>query len=259
MLRVAIIGTGNLARHLYDAFSACPTIDIIQIVGRNTKELKHFVKSAATSTDFKNIAEADVYIVAVSDTAIPIISKYLTNKEGLVAHTAGSVSIDILSGHHRYGVFYPLQTFSKGRKVDMTSVPFCLEAHDESDLALLKRMAGEISKKHFEVDSQQRKSLHLAAVFVNNFTNHLYQIGKEICDEKELPFDILHPLIRETADKLEQLSPYDAQTGPARRGDSETIEKHLKQLKNPEYKKVYEVLSESIETLYGENTNPQNI
>jgi len=251
MLRVVIIGTGNLARHLYNAFSACPTVDIVQIVGRNTKELKQFVKSAATSTNFENIADADVYIIAVSDSAIPIISKYLTSKEGFVVHTAGSVSIDILSEHHRYGVFYPLQTFSKERKVDMNSVPFCLEAHDEADLDLLKRMAGVLSKKNFEVDSPQRKSLHLAAVFVNNFTNHLYQIGKEICDEKELPFNILHPLIRETADKLEQLSPYDAQTGPARRRDFTTIEKHLKQLKNPVHKKVYEVLSESIETLYG--------
>ncbi|WP_373517045.1 DUF2520 domain-containing protein, partial [Pricia sp.] len=106
--------------------------------------------------------------------------------------------------------------------------------------------------------SEQRKVLHLAAVFVNNFTNHLYHIGKEICDEKGLPFEILQPLIQETLDKTEQLTPYDAQTGPARRGDSETLEKHLGQLKNPEYKKVYEVMGESIRKLYREDTNYSN-
>ncbi len=258
MLKVAIIGTGNLAQHLFDAFSACPTIDIVQVVGRNTKALGDFKKSAATSTDFKNIADAAIFIIAVSDTAIPAVSKHLTHTNGLVVHTSGSVSMDALSGHHRCGVFYPLQTFTKNRKVAMNSVPFCLEAHDEADLDLLKKLAGTLSEKVYEVSSEQRKVLHLAAVFVNNFTNHLYHIAKVICDEKGLPFEILLPLIRETLDKTEQLMPYDAQTGPARRGDSETIEKHLKQLKNSRYKKVYEVMSESIGKLYGEDTNPQH-
>ncbi len=258
MLKVAIIGTGNLAQHLFDAFSACPTIDIVQVVGRNTNALGHFKKSAATSTDFKNIAEAAIFIIAVSDTAIPAVSKYLVHKKGLVVHTSGSVSMDALSDHDRYGIFYPLQTFTKDRKVAMNSVPFCLEAHDEADLELLKKLAGKLSEKIYQVSSEQRKVLHLAAVFVNNFTNHLYHIGKEICDEKGLPFEILQPLIQETLDKTEQLTPYDAQTGPARRGDSETISKHLEQLKNPEYKKVYEVISESIRKLYREHTNYTN-
>lgn len=252
MLEVAIIGVGNLAQHLYNAFAECPSIDIVQVVGRNAQALDHFEKSAATSTDFKNIADAAIYIIAVSDTAIPTISKYLTHKKGLVVHTSGSVSMDVLADQSRYGVFYPLQTFTKDRKVAINSVPFCLEAHNETDLELLKKLAGRLSEKVYGVDSEQRKVLHLAAVFVNNFTNHLYHIGKEICDEKGLPFEILQPLIQETLDKTEQLSPYDAQTGPARRGDSETIENHLGQLKNSQYKKVYEVLSESIGKLYRE-------
>lgn len=258
MLTVVIIGTGNLARHLFDAFSTCRTISIVQFVGRNAKALEHFEKSVSTSTDFKNIAEADVFIVAVSDTAIRSVSKYLTNKKGLVVHTSGSVSIDVLSDRHRSGVLYPLQTFSKDRKVAMESVPFCLEAVDEADLKILKELAGRISEKVYEVDSEQRKALHLAAVFVNNFTNHLYLIGKEICDEKGLPFEILQPLIRETLDKIEQLSPYDAQTGPARRGDSETIAMHLKQLDNSGYHEVYAGLSESIGKLYRKDTNYTN-
>lgn len=250
MLKVAIIGTGNLSRHLFDAFSASPTINIVQVVGRNEKALRHFEPSSTTSTDFKNIAEADLFIIAVSDTAIEPVSKYLTQVKGLVVHTSGSVSINVLSDNHRYGVFYPLQTFTENRKVAMKAVPFCLEANDEADLDLLKKLAHTLSDKVYEVSSEQRKVLHLAAVFVNNFTNHLYHIGKEICDAKGLPFEILQPLIRETADKIEQLMPYDAQTGPARRGDSETIEKHLEELKISGNKKIYKVLSESIRKLY---------
>ncbi len=255
MLNVAIIGTGNLARHLYDAFMVCPTTDIVQVVGRNTKALAYFEKSTATSTDFKNMAEAAIVIIAVSDTAIPKVSEQLLYTKGLIVHTAGSVSMDVLSDHSRYGIFYPLQTFTKDRKAAMNSVPFCLEAHDETDLELLKKLAGELSERVYEVDSEQRKVLHLAAVFVNNFANHLYHIGKEICDQNGLPFEILQPLIEETFYKTEQLTPYDAQTGPARRGDSETIRRHLEQLKNSGHKEVYEVLSESIKKLYNQNTN----
>ncbi len=259
MLNVVIIGTGNLARHLFDSFSACPKIDIVQVVGRNSKALGYFEKSAATSTDFKNIADAAIFIIAVSDTAIPSVSKYLANKKGLVLHTSGSVSINALSGHHRYGVFYPLQTFTKDRKVAMDSVPFCLEAHDETDLDLLKKLTAQLSEKAYEVDSEQRKVLHLAAVFVNNFTNHLYHIGNEICNEKGLAFEILQPLIQETMAKTVQLTPYEAQTGPARRGDLETIEKHLEQLENSGYKEVYGILSKSIGKLYGNDIIPQHI
>ncbi len=258
MLNVAIIGTGNLAQHLFDAFSACPTIDIVQVVGRNAKALGHFEEAAATSTDFKNIADAAIFIIAVSDTAIPAVSKHLSHKKGLVVHTSGSVSMNALSGHHRYGVFYPLQTFSKDREVAMDSVPFCLEAHDQKDLDLLKKLSAKLSEKVYEVDSEQRKVLHLAAVFVNNFTNHLYHIGKEICNEKGLAFEILQPLIQETVSKTEQLTPYDAQTGPARRGDLDTSEKHLEQLENSGHKEVYKVLSESIRKLYQDDTHYTN-
>lgn len=258
MLNVTIIGTGNLAQHFFDAFMACPTINIVQVVGRNAKALEHFEKSAVVSTDFKNIAETPIFIIAVSDTAIPEVSKYLTHTKGLIVHTSGSVSMDALSGHHHYGVFYPLQTFTKNRKIAMNSVPFCLEAHDKADLDLLKKLAGKLSEKVYEVNSEQRKVLHLAAVFVNNFTNHLYHIGKKICDEKGLPFEILQPLIQETLDKAEQLTPYDAQTGPARRGDSETISKHLDELKKSGFGEVYKVLSKSIGKLYGKDTNLQH-
>ena len=146
--------------------------------------------------------------------------------------------------------FILLQTFSKNREVNMSAVPICLEAHHESDIKILEKLAATVSEKVYQVDSERRKALHLAAVFVNNFTNHLYHIGQKICEDSKLPTSILQPLIQETVGKIEQLSPRDAQTGPARRGDDETIKKHLEQLDSSEYKEIYRVMSESIGKLY---------
>lgn len=252
MIRVSILGSGNVARHLLHAFLEIEDAQVVQIIGRNKNALQYFRGQTVTASDFTKILDSDVFVIAVSDDAIASVSEYLKDKKGLVVHTSGSVSMDALSRCGRYGVMYPLQTFSQDREVDMRSVPFCLEAHDEADLNFLKELAGRISGKVYEVDSDQRKALHLAAVFVNNFTNHMYHIGKEICDAKGLPFEILQPLIRETVNKIDQLSPFDAQTGPARRGDSETIKKHLGQLKNSGHGEMYEILSGSIQKLYRE-------
>lgn len=250
MIRISILGTGNVARHLCHAFKAIDTVKIVQVVGRNEKALKTFGSLIDTTSDFTKILEADIYIIAVKDDAVLEVSEHLKGKRGLVVHTSGSVSLDALSPHERHGVFYPLQTFSQDRKVDMKSVPFCLEAHDEPDLGLLEQLSFKISSKVYIVDTDQRLALHLAAVFVNNFTNHLYHIGKEICDKKQLPFEILYPLIRETTAKVGSLSPNDAQTGPARRGDVETMERHMRQLEHSRYEGVYKILSGSIENLY---------
>jgi len=261
MLRISILGTGNVARHLFEAFAAADNVEVEQVIGRNKTALASFGKKAETVSDFTQIADTDIFIIAVKDDAIAEISEYLKEKKGLVVHTSGSVPMAVLSHCPRYGVLYPLQTFSKDRNLAMDSVPFCLEAHDKRDLQLLKKLAGRISGKVYEVDSQQRKALHLAAVFVNNFTNHLYHIGKEICDEKGLPFAILQPLIEETADKIKQLSPYEAQTGPARRADSETMATHLEQvtqLENPTFKDVYEILSASVKKLYRTDDGASN-
>ena len=271
MLRISILGTGNLAGHLVSAFAAVRKVEIVQIIGRHESALKTFedfvpgksnfslseserspdpVNLPPTTSDYSKIAEADVYIISVSDDAIPEVSDFLEDNKGLVVHTSGSVPMNVLSIHENYGVFYPLQTFSRERKLDLKSVPFCLEAKQDADLTILWNLAGLLSEKVYEVDSAQRKSLHLAAVFVNNFTNHLYQIGQSICQEKDLPFELLHPLIEETASKIRELPPYQAQTGPAWRGDVKTVQNHLNQLKNSDYKEVYTAMSESILHLY---------
>ena len=250
MIRVSILGTGNLATHLCQLFLELKDVEVVQIVGRNTKSLQSLKKRTAITSNFKDISDADIFIIAVNDDAIAKVAQFLKDKKGLVVHTSGSVSMDTLSQCKRNGVFYPVQTFSKHRKVDFRSVPICIEAQDDLDVLLLEALANMVSNTVYQVNTKQRKALHLGAVFVNNFTNHLYHIGQQICEENKLPSAIFQPLIQETSAKITNLSPYDAQTGPARRGDFHTIENHLEQLNGSEFKKVYAAMSTSIEKLY---------
>ncbi|MCG2461381.1 DUF2520 domain-containing protein [Flavobacteriaceae bacterium F89] len=247
MISIVLIGTGNVARHLFDTFRLYDKINIVQVVGRNEQALAYFGQYSKTGSNFSNTEPADIYIIAVSDDAIAPVSQLIANVKGVVAHTSGSVPMEALSKHPHKGVIYPLQTFSKERKIDLKNVPLCLESDQKKDLEVLNRLAHLISDHVYGISSKQRKSLHLAAVFVNNFTNHLYQIGKELCEENNLPFEILNPLILETAQKLETLSPCEAQTGPAKRGDLSTLKKQVGQLKNDRLIKIYELFSRSIQ------------
>lgn len=251
MTTIVLIGSGNVATHLFKVFSASESIKIIQVVGRNERTLERFEGAEAMSTDFNGIKDADIYIIAVSDDSILSVSQHLSDKNGLIVHTSGSKTIDELSSHARRGVFYPLQTFSHFREIDFKKVPICLEARQESDFNLLQNLASQISDKVYEVSSDQRRSLHLSAVFVNNFTNHLIHIGNRICLENSLPFEMLQPLLQETVSKLNEISPYDSQTGPARRGDLKTMQNQMDQLKNRDDQEIYRVLSRSIQKTYG--------
>jgi len=146
-----------------------------------------------------------------------------------------------------YGVFYPLQTFSKSRKVDFSAIPVCIEANHPSNMMKLEKLGKTLSNSVNQINSDERKTLHLAAVFVNNFVNHLYAAGADILHDKKLDFDLLKPLIRETAEKIESLQPFDAQTGPAKRNDQNTINAQLKMLQDkPEFQKIYSFATESI-------------
>jgi len=169
----------------------------------------------------------------------------------LVVHTSGAADLIELKSVSRKGVFYPLQTFSKNKEIDFSSIPICIEAENKNDLVLLETLALAISKKCHPINSVQRKSLHVSAVFVNNFVNHLYTIGSEICIENGLPFDLLIPIIQETSNKIQDLSPFDAQTGPAKRSDTKTIKDHLSIL-NKNQQEIYILLTNSIIKTYGE-------
>ncbi|MCM4172108.1 DUF2520 domain-containing protein [Arenibacter sp. TNZ] len=252
MIRVVILGTGNVAKHLFDTFWNIEDINVLQVLGRNKHKLSYFKDKASTSTDYSKMVDADIFLIAVSDDAIAEVAQFLNPKKGIIVHTSGSVPLGALGNQLRKGVFYPLQSFSEGKPIDFKSVPICIEAENEVDLELLLKLAHFISSKVYEISSDQRKSIHLAAVFANNFTNHLFTIASEICADNDLPFHILTPLIKETVQKLDYLPPFDAQTGPAKRNDTKTIENHLNQLKNKNYKDIYSLLSKSIREKYGQ-------
>ena len=246
MISVVIIGSGNVAQHLISAFAQSETVEVIQVFSRNLDiEINNFEASKITN-DFEQLKTADLYIIAVTDTAVSTISNQIPFENKLVVHTSGSVAISELSSKNRKGVFYPLQTFSKNKSVDFSEIPICLEAENETDYQLLEKVGKSISKKIYKINSEQRKALHVAAVFSCNFVNHFYAIGNKICDENEIPFEILHPLIIETANKIKTLSPAEAQTGPAKRNDTQTINAHLNFLQDETQKEIYKILTKSI-------------
>ena len=251
MLKIVILGTGNLAKHLYTAFLKADGVDVVQVVGRNQTELEHFSEHANNSNDFTSIEDADVYLIAVKDDAITEVSNYLSNKKGIVVHTSGATDLNAIKPENR-GVFYPLQTFTKGKIVDFSSIPICIEVEERESLETLRKLAGSISQNVHHIDSEQRKKLHLAAVFVNNFTNYLYGVGEELCLEEGLSFDLLKPLILETAEKVRTISPKEAQTGPASRNDEKSMESHLELLNNKEHITLYKLLSQAIKQAHEE-------
>ncbi len=251
MIQVVILGTGNVATHLFDAFLEASGVEVLQVYGRNKKSLAYFSNKTKTTTQLRELKHADVYIMAVSDDAIGSFSNQIPFSNRLVVHTSGGVDMDVLSNKNRKGVFYPLQTFTKEKSIDFSTIPVCVEAENVSDLTLLKKLGEQISKKVVEISSEERSKLHVAAVFVNNFVNYLYFAGEEITKENTLDFELLKPLILETARKIETLSPKEAQTGPAKRNDIKTIKKHLHLLRNSTHKKLYKQLTKAIVKQYG--------
>lgn len=251
MIKVSIIGSGNVAQHLIVALQNSiingAEIELVQVFARQKTTLSHLLDFNKITDNWSALAEADLYIIAVSDDAISTVSEQIPYKNKLVVHTSGGISLEAIASNNRKGVFYPLQTFSKNKAIDFKTVPICIESQNASDYQLLQKVAQTISYSVFAINSEQRKALHLAAVFVNNFTNHLYKIGNDICIENNLPFEILSPLIQETAEKITQLSPNEAQTGPAIRNDNATINAHLSFLSDENQKNIYKILTQSIQ------------
>ncbi len=248
MITVSIIGSGNVAQHLIAAFNKAPEINLVEVFARDKKSLAHLPGLHKIVTFIEDLQPVDLCIMAVSDDAIALVSNALPFQNALVAHTSGSIAMKELSDKNKKAVFYPLQTFSKNKAVDFHSIPICIESENDGDLKLIEKVANAISEIVLPIDSTQRKALHIAAVFVNNFVNHLYQIGNEICIANDLPFDILKPLIVETAEKIQLLSPIEAQTGPAKRKDLNIIQSHLEALQNDNHKAIYRLLTKSIQS-----------
>ncbi|HSD14263.1 MAG TPA: DUF2520 domain-containing protein [Flavobacterium sp.] len=251
MITVNIIGSGNVAQHLISVFQQTETIVLQQVFARNSESIAHLIATDKITSLYSNLKPADITIISVTDGAIAEVSEQLPFENQFVIHTSGSTGLEALNNKNRRGVFYPLQTFSKTKKIDFKKVPLCLESENESDYEILEKLGKIVSDKVFKINSEQRQSLHIAAVFSCNFVNHLYLLGKEICDQNQVPFEILMPLIQETADKIKTLSPLEAQTGPAKRNDQKTIEKHLSFLEDENKKTIYELLTQSIQKYNG--------
>lgn len=252
MISVVILGSGNVATHLFKAFNLADGIVVNQWYSRRINTINSYKNDVEIIDDLSLIKDADVYILAVSDDAIAELSSQLPFENKLVLHTSGSVGVYDIDKKHKRGVFYPLQSFSKEATIDFTQVPICIETIDKKSYPIIKNLALAIGSPTKRVNSDQRKVLHLAAVFVNNFTNQLYRIGHEITESQGAEFDLLKPLILETAKKVQNLSPFKAQTGPAKRDDKKTIRKHLKLLeKDKHHKDIYQILTTSIQRTHG--------
>ena len=249
-MKIVLLGSGNVATHLAQALVAKGE-EMVQVFSqslRNAISLTDLVGGEPIDDLTQVNNSADLYIIAVKDDAIAGIADRLKSVSGLVAHTSGTTDMTVISSKVEHaGVFYPLQTFSKAKPVFFDEIPLCIEATDEKQLKVLNTLASKLSNRVYQVDGNQRKILHLAAVFACNFPNHLYALANQLLQQHQLDFEIIRPLIKETADKVMTNLPESVQTGPAIREDETTLNKHFSMLSNvPELQNIYQTLSDSI-------------
>ena len=248
-MKIVIIGSGNVAYHLARAFTE-NKIPVSQIFGRNKSNLQLISEELHLPYSTTQLEDADLYLLCVSDGSISEVSKLITKENCLVAHTSGSLPKENLAGNYRKASFYPLQTFSRSVDLNYNEIPFFIEAENKEDIDLLKNLAGKISLKVMTSTYEKRKYIHLTAVFACNFVNHLFAKAKEISDSQEIPFDYFLPLIKETTDKIRDLEPKSAQTGPAVRNDERVLKLHQELITDEEQLKIYKVMNESIKKMY---------
>lgn len=249
--RITVIGSGNVAEALALNIAGAWGVELVEIVARNAERGEAIAMAAGC--DFvemgDEVAQADLYIIAVSDRAVAEVAEAMElGEEAIVVHTAGSVELSAL-GKGRRGVFYPFQTFTAGRAIDLSDVPIFIEGSDESTTAALEAFAEQLSSKVYRADSHRRREIHLSGVWACNFVNALYGVAADVLHEREgLSFEVLQPLILETAHKAaEAVHPAAVQTGPARRGDSEVMARHEAMLTDkPELQEIYRLISEEI-------------
>ena len=249
-MKIVVLGSGNVATHLTVALKNAGH-DILQVYSRNIQHAEVLGKmvDAQTTNSLNDIfPESDFYICMLKDDCLSEILKQVPATKGIWLHTSGLVGLDIFPSYiSKYGVLYPLQTFSKMREIDFNEVPLFIEASDEYTLNSIENLAESISNNVNYLESEKSKTLHLAAVFANNFTNYLYDISYQILKKEEIPFEVLLPLINETVAKIVTINPKDAQTGPAKRCDTETMKKHLELLKDSNQIEIYKLLSKGIQ------------
>ena len=249
-LEIVFIGSGNLATNLSSVLSQ-NNYKIKQVYSHqleNAKILAERIDAALFTNQIHEIVtDADLYVFSLKDNILESVIAQMPPNNGIWIHTAGSMPLSIFEGKVKnYGVFYPLQTFSKNKKSSWNNIPILLESNNIETLDVLKSIAISLSDTIIELSTEKRKYVHLSAVFACNFANCMYALGSEQLNNAGLSFDILLPLIQETADKVKYLSPVEAQTGPAVRMDSFVIEKQLALIENPLYQEIYQLVSKAI-------------
>jgi predicted short-subunit dehydrogenase-like oxidoreductase (DUF2520 family) len=248
-MKVVLIGSGNVATHLATAFQANGHV-ILQVWSATLKravDLAEKVSSEPIQHLSQIYTEAELIVISVKDDAISEVVSQLEHVKAIVVHTSGATNISVIDGMSEYGVLYPLQTFSKDKPLDFKQVPLCVEGNSAACTAKLVAVAKSLSNTVYEVDSVKRRILHVAAAFACNFVNQLYVLSNELLEAQGLDFNLLRPLIKETADKVQHLQPLNVQTGPAVRHDEQTLKNHLELLQGqPELQHIYQSLSDSI-------------
>lgn len=251
MISINIIGTGNVAWHIAAAIQTTSTHRLQAVAGRSENARNDFNSFTTHTTSVTVLTPADITMIIVSDDAIKDLIKSIPYKTGLFVHTSGSVPRSVLDIFENNGVFYPLQSFSKGVPVNFSKIPICIESKKKDNLELLTDLGFALSEKVTQISSEQRQKLHLAAVFVNNFSNHCFTIAQDICEENDLSFDLLRTLLETTAIKALTNRPDTIQTGPAKRNDQATLATHKSFLTHVKQQEIYTILSEAITSYYG--------
>ena len=248
-MEIVFIGAGNVATHMSLAMQRAG-YTIAQVYSQTIASASGLADRLQTrwTTDIQSVINsADYYIFSVKDSALQTVIDQMPANKGCWIHTAGSVPMELFKGYtKRYGVLYPLQTFSKTKEVDFSTIPCFIEANTKENEAVLYEIANCLSNNVQILSSEKRKHLHLAAIFACNFTNHMYTLAGKILEEQSISGEVLLPLIDETAAKIHTLSPAEAQTGPAIRYDRNTIQKHMELLTQPEIKEIYQIISKNI-------------
>ncbi len=251
-MRIALIGAGRVASCMGPRLKQAghTVTGVYSRTLANAEQLAKVVGSPAFDC-LESVPEADVYLVMLSDDALLQLAPAIVKgrEKALFLHTAGSVPMDLWkeAGAKCYGVLYAMQTFSKGADIDWPEVPVFVEGCNPAELEIVRNLASDLSGKVTELSSEGRKKLHVAAVFTCNFSNHMYAIAQKLLATEGVPFSVMLPLVRETARKVETMSPEDAQTGPAIRGDRKVMDQHLELLKEyPEYAELYRLISTDI-------------
>lgn len=250
-MKIILLGSGNVATHLGRALLRTEH-KVVQVYSRtmaNAQTLASELGCDATDRVHDVRDDADVYLFSVKDDALPLLAREVKHKNGgaVYVHTAGSVRMDVFKDcAQRYGVLYPMQTFSKSRELNFREVPCFVEGNDEQVLSIINSLAQSLSDRVVEMSSEKRKSLHLAAVFACNFTNHCYRLAERVLTDAGIDFSLYLPLIDLTARKVHDMSPRDAQTGPAIRYDESVINRHINMLDDDMMRQIYSIMSQSI-------------